>query len=89
MERLNDAMTICTLARPDVVTIKVDEYAELIKTQEQYVKLVDLVINSITLDSYGKPQIDFKGDDRILIGSQILEPDAFEDRITELKEAAI
>ena len=86
MERMNDAMTICTLARPDVITISVNEYAELIKAKEQHEKFIDLVMGAITLDNYRKPQIDYKGDDRILIGSQILEPDAFEDRITELKE---
>lgn len=86
MERINDAMTICTLARPDVITISVKEYADLIKTKEKHEKYIDVVMSAISLDHYRKPQIDYKGDDLILIGSQILEPEAFFERIEQLME---
>lgn len=86
MERMNDAMTICTLARPDVVTLKTNEYIDLIKAQEQCERLIEAITQAISLDHHGSPQIDYKGDDLIMFAFRLLEPEAYNYRIRQLKK---
>lgn len=88
MEKLNDTMTICTLARPDVVTVKATEYKDLLRAQEQYDRIVDAICHAIKLTSGGEADIDYHGRDLILFALQLLEPGAYHMRIRQLRKEA-
>lgn len=85
MEKLNDTMTIYTLAKQDTVTIRLTEYRDLMRAQGQYERIIELLLQAISLDYNQKADIDYKGKDRILMGLEFLEPDAFNYRIRRLK----
>lgn len=88
MEKLNDTMTICTLARPDVVTIKVSEYRNLLEAQEQSTRLIEAINSALKLDSNGEADIDYRGRNLIIFAYQILFPVGFDFRIKQLKKEA-
>lgn len=86
MEKTNDTMTICTLARPDVVTIKATEYKDLLKAQEQYERIISMLYHAISLDMSGRADIDYHGRDLIICGLEILEPQALAFWVRQLKK---
>lgn len=88
MEKLNDTMTICTLARPDVVTIKVSEYKHLLEAQEQSTRMIEAINSALKLDSNGEADIDYRGRNLIIFAYQILFPEAFSFRMKQLKKEA-
>lgn len=89
MEKTNDTMTICTLAKPDSITLNVREYRDLVNAQKQYEDIVNLVLQCITLDSDGAPDIDYKGRSRLLIGLEIIESDAVNFKVKQLRAKAV
>ena len=86
MEKMNDTMTICTLAHPNAVTIKTREYKELQQAQDQYERIISMICHAITLDVNGHADIDYHGRDLILLGLEILEPEALAFRVRQLKK---
>ena len=88
MEKLNDTMTICTLAKPDVVTISLKEYKNLLVVADQYKRLLEANERAISLDSNGKADIDYAGRNLILFALKILEPETLNYRVKQLKKEA-
>lgn len=88
MEKLNDTMTICTLAKPDVVTIKTAEYKHLLEAQEQSTRMIEVINSALKLDSNGEADIDYHGRNLIIFAYQILFPEAFNFRMKQLKKEA-
>lgn len=89
MEKTNDTMTICTLAKPDSITLNVREYRDLLDAQRQYENVLNLALQCITLDSDGEADIDYKGRSRLLIGLEIIESDAVNFRLKQLRAKAV
>lgn len=89
MEKTNDTMTICTLAKPDTITLNVREYRDLLDAQRQYESVLNLVLQSISLDSDGAADIDYKGRTRLMIGLEIIESEALNFRIKQLRAKAV
>lgn len=89
MERTNDAMTICTLAKPDSIALNVREYRDLLNAQRQYETILNLVLQSISLDSEGHVDIDYKGRTRLIIGLEIIETEALNYRTKQLRAKAV
>lgn len=85
MEKLNDTMTICTLARPDTITIAATEYKDMCHAQQHYEQFIEMLNMAMTLDRNGNPDIDFNGRDFILNAYRFLEPNAFRYRVMQLK----
>lgn len=85
MERINDTMTICTLAKPNIVTITPGELKEAARLQEHYEMLINTLNQAISLDIHGDPDIDFRGRDLILLVYKLIEPDAYNYRLRQLK----
>lgn len=88
MEKLNDTMTICTLAKPDVVTINTAEYKHLLEAQEQRMRMIEVINSALKLDSNGEADIDYRGRNLIIFAYQILFPEAFNFRMKQLKKEA-
>ena len=89
MEKQNDAMTICTLAKPDTITLNVREYRDLLDAQRQYESVLNLLLKSISLDSDGNADLGYKDRTRLLIGLEIIEPEALNFRLRQLREKAV
>ena len=85
MERTNDTMTICTLARPDVITIPIGEYKEHVMRQAHYEMMLQTFLDALRLDSYGKLDIDFNGRDLIIARMKFIEPEAVHYRVKQLE----
>ena len=86
-EKHNDTMTICTLARPDVITIPIGEYKEHVMRQAHYEMMLQTFLDALRLDSYGKLDIDFNGRDLILSRMKFIEPEAVSYRYKQLERA--
>ena len=89
MDKANDTMTICTLARPDKITIGTREYRDLLRAQDQYEDLLELMLQSISIDSDGKPDIEYKNRITLLAVLGIIEKEAFNMRVRQLREQAL
>lgn len=89
MEKTNDTMTICTLAKPDTITLSVREYRDFLNAQRGYESVLNLILQSISLDSDGKADIEYKGRTRLLIGLEIIEPEALNFKLKELRAKAV
>lgn len=85
MEKTNDTMTICTLARPDVITLPVSEYKDHIMRQAHYEMMLQTFLDALRLDSYGKLDIDFNGRDLIIARMKFIEPEAVHYRLMQLE----
>ncbi len=87
MEKTNDTMTICTLEKnPTAIPIRIDEYKFLTRLQQQYDMFVCGFMHAITLDLDGDPTIDYDGRKFLLQIGAMMEPEAFNQRMTELRE---
>ena len=76
MEKTNDAMTIYTLAKPDVVTIPTTEYKDLVAAQQHYETIVNLLLSSFELDG-DDVEIGFSERKTIPFAVRFLEPEAY------------
>ena len=85
MEKNNDTMTICTLARPDLMTISADEYKQYCHCQQHYELLIEMLEEAIELDDQGNPEIPYSNRDFLLKGFKLFEPKAFSYRVMQLK----
>lgn len=88
MEKLNDTMTICTLARPDVVTIKASEYRDLLEARELNARMIEAINRGMSLGADGDADMNYQGRDRVLFAYQLLFPEAFSFRMKQLKKEA-
>lgn len=89
MEKTNDTMTICTLARPDVITLPVSEYKEHVMRQAHYELMLQTFLDALRLDSEGHVDIDYKGRTRLIIGLEIIETKALNYRKKQLRAKAV
>lgn len=85
MEKTNDAMTICTLAKPDLIPVNANGYKMLVQTQEHYELLVNVLCHALDVDEDGQPVIDYSGKVFILNAFEMLEPDAFQLAVDKAK----
>lgn len=86
MEKQNDAMTICTLAKPDVIPININAYKKLVMLQEHYDLLINILGHAVDVDDDGKPTIDWNGKNFLLNAFSMLEPEAFDEAVSKAKE---